>query len=141
MGWAAVAWIARRSPRPYVDLSSVPPSEWDMHEMLEHWRRWASNRPGQAVSRMFEAVVSAAAPGRPEYGVQTASPIDREKALAVAKAVAKLPPRHRSALNWHYLKPKKAVAKAKELDVTLEGLACLVCEARVMLRFSLKGLR
>lgn len=128
----AMTHIGRREPRQYVDLASVPESQWDMHERLLNWQRWANGREGRNTAPMFGLYRSEALAKR-EYGAATSVPLDRMDALELAKAVVALPDKHRRALQWHYLKPRKPIHMARELGVSLDGLAELVRLARTML--------
>lgn len=127
----------RREPKPprlRVDFASVPPSQWQIHDRLTNWARWCRGRQGQfgdAGSPMFELFKSDNW-GR-AYGEETSLPIDSMDAQRVAKGVYALPYKHRKAIHWCYIKPRDAMRKARELAVSLEGLAELVREARTML--------
>lgn len=67
------------------------------------------------------------------YGEETSIPIDSMDAQRVAKGVYALPYKHRKAIHWSYLRPRDPMTKARELAVSLEGLAQLVRDARTML--------
>lgn len=131
-----IAVARRRSEqvRRYVDFSAVAPSQWAIHDRLENWARWcrgssrfdcARSSPMFALYRSTEA--------RRAYGEETAVPIDKLDAQALAKAVAQLPDKHRRALHWCYLRPYRPTAMARELGVGLEGLQHLVHAGRQML--------
>ena len=136
LDFSAMTHIGRRPPRQYVDLASVPQEQWEIHRKLdEHWKRWVNSPERQHVARMF-SLVRSEAPAKRAYGEETRVPLDRVLAMNLAKAVAALPEqKHREALVWFYLKNgKKPVKMARELGVSLEGLAELVKVARTMLR-------
>jgi DNA-directed RNA polymerase specialized sigma24 family protein len=59
--------------------------------------------------------------------------VDTGDASKVAKAVTALPPPHRAAINWHYVKPVSPRRAAASIGTTLEGLALLVRDGRQML--------
>lgn len=123
-----------REPKRYVDFAAVPPSQWSMHDRLENWARWCRGRQGQsggAGQPMFSLYRSSEA--RREYGEETSVPVDPIDAQAVAKGVAALPDKHRRALHWNYLHPRNPGGQARELGVSLEGLAQLVKDGRQML--------
>jgi hypothetical protein len=143
MGAIALDWIAvscveppesRERSRPYVDLSSVPENQWEIHAALEEWRRWCNSPSGRNVAPMFQLYRSA--DSKREYGAATSVPLNRDLALRVAKVIAdpQFPYKQRMALQWFYLKPKNPKQKAKELGVSLEGLAELVRVGRQMLK-------
>lgn len=60
-------------------------------------------------------------------------PVDKLDAAKIAKAVIALPVKHRGATQWHYVKPVAPGRAARELAVSLAGLAELVQDARTML--------
>lgn len=136
LDFAAMTHIGRRPARQYVDFASVPREQWEIHERLDlHWKRWCNSPEKRHVARMF-SLVRSEAPAKRAYGEETRVPLDRIDAMNLAKAVAALPEqRHREALVWFYLKNgQKPVKMARELGVSLEGLAELVRVARTMLR-------
>lgn len=127
--------VARRPPpRQYVDFSSVPPSQWSMHDRLENWARWcrgSSGRDNAPASPMFALYRSTDA--KRKYGEETSVPINKLDAAEIAKGVAVLPSKHRRAIHWHYLHPYGPSGMAHELGVELAGLAQLVRDGRQML--------
>jgi DNA-directed RNA polymerase specialized sigma24 family protein len=137
MGAIAMDWMAmmgRDKPRPYVDFAAVPVSQWKMHDRLENWARWArgsQRQNGTAGSPMFDLYRSSEA--KRTYGEETSVPIDKMDAQAVAKGVSALPDKHRRAIQWHYLHPRNPTGQAREMGVSLQGLADLVGAGRQML--------
>ena len=130
----AFSAVVRREPRRYVDFSSVPPSQWSMHDRLQNWARWArgsQGQAGQAGSPMFALYRSSEA--KRQYGEETSVPVDRDDAIKLAKAIGHLPHNKRHAVHWYYLHPRNPTGKARELGTDLEGLSQLVRDARVML--------
>lgn len=125
--------IARREPRKYVDLSSVPPSQWAMHDRLQNWALWSRGSPGRIAkaSPMFNLYRSSEA--KRAYGEETTVPIDHKDATRVAVGVTALPDKHRRAIHWCYLHPRDAMGQARELGVNLEGLSELIRHGRQML--------
>lgn len=126
--------VARRPVREYVDFSAVPPSQWAMHDRLENWAKWCrggDRQAGSAASPMFALYRSTDA--RRAYGDETTVPLDRLDAMHVAKGVAALPGKHRRAVQWCYLHPRNPANMARELAVSLEGMAMLIRNARSML--------
>lgn len=125
----------RREPRKYVDLSSVPPSQWKMHDRLLNWAKWSRGtaRFDRAISApMFSLYRSTEA--RREYGAETSMPIDHADGTRIQVGVTALPDKHRRALHWFYLHPVAPGAMARELGLTMNGLAEIVIRARTMLQ-------
>lgn len=137
LDWTAMVTIASKpAPRPYVDFSSVPPSQWSIHDRLENWARWSRGASGERArmvsSPMFGLYRSSEARNR-EYGSETSVPIDHKDATRIHVGVTALPDKHRRALQWSYLVGKNPSAAARDLAVTHERLAQLVREGRLML--------
>lgn len=62
-------------------------------------------------------------------------PIDSKDGQHIEKVVAALPEKHRTALQWHYVKPYIPVRKVRQaLGVTLDGLHDLTNQARAMVK-------
>lgn len=135
LGFAAMVTVASRPPpRPYVDFAHVPPSQWSMHDRLTNWARWCRSREHVAVAPGFGLFRSSDARTVRQYGAETSVPVDRDDAVRVAKGVAALPDKHRRALNWYYLASgRHPSGAARELGLTLAGLAEMVGNARMML--------
>jgi hypothetical protein len=133
MDFMAMAGLRERPARQFVDFASVPVSQWRMHDRLENWARWArgSQKQSGTGSPMFSLYRSSEA--KRAYGEETTVPIDAMDAQRVAKGIAVLPDKHRRAIHWNYLHPRNPTGAARELGVTLQGLADLVKTARVML--------
>jgi DNA-directed RNA polymerase specialized sigma24 family protein len=128
-----MAMLGERPKREFVDFSSVPVSQWRIHDRLENWARWArgSQRQSGTGSPMFSLYRSSDA--KRAYGEDTSIPVDPIDAQAVAKGVAALPDKHRRAIHWNYLHPRNPSGAARELGVSLQGLADLVRNGRQML--------
>lgn len=133
--WTLMATVeSRPARRPSVDFATVPVSQWRIHDRLENWARWArgmQRQVGEAGSPMFNLYRSSEA--KRAYGEETSVPVDAMDAQAMAKGVAALPDKHRRALHWNYLHPRNPVGAARELGVSMQGLADLVRWGRVML--------
>jgi DNA-directed RNA polymerase specialized sigma24 family protein len=131
----AMASVTSRQPqRPHVDFAAVQPSQWKIHDRLENWARWcrgSQRQTGTAGSPMFNLYRSSEA--KRQYGEETSVPIDKLDAQAIAKGVAALPDKHRRAIHWSYLHPRSPTSQARELGVSLDGLAQLVQDGRQML--------
>ena len=126
----------KSAARQYVDFASVPPSQWRMHDRLENWARWCRGASGEAArigkaAPMFAMYRSTDA--RRAYGDDTSVPIDKMDAQAIHKAVAALPDKHRRALQWNYLNSRAPAEAARQLGLSLAGLAQMVGDARQML--------
>jgi hypothetical protein len=120
----------------FVDFSSVPVSQWRIHDRLENWGRWArgsSQQSGKAGTPMFNLYRSSEA--RRAYGEEVSVPIDKDDALKIHFAIVHplFDPQCRRALQWNYLRPKNPAAASRELGVSLEGLAGLVLMGRIRL--------
>ena len=80
---------------------------------------------------MFSGFVSSEA--KRVYGDETSIPIDKLDAAEIQKAVTALPDKHMRAIGWCYLRPTNPQAQARELGVSLQGLADLIHNGRTML--------
>ena len=126
------------TPKPakeYVDFSFVPERQADIHDRLENWAR--SSRGGDKQSGeaapMFRLHKSDEWEQR-KYGAETIVPVDRADALRVSRGVIALPDKNRAAIQWFYvMRGRHPLGKARELAVTLAGLALLVLDGRTML--------
>lgn len=133
MTWAEREARARdRVERPQVDFASVPPSQWAMHDRLLNWAKWArgSSRfdrmPGTPMFGLYRS-----SDARREYGAtETSVPIDNRDATRIQVGVSALPDKHRRALHWCYLHPKNATSMARELGLSLQGMAQMIKDAR-----------
>lgn len=124
--------ITRRPPRAYVDFATVPPSQWAMHDRLENWAKWCNSRTGQDVAAGFGLHKSDEFEDR-EYGALTVIQVKPEDAVKLAKAIAVLPEKHRKSLHWFYIRPRNPSDTARQLGLSLQGLADMVGAARQML--------
>ncbi len=115
--------------RESIDFHLVAERHLAIHARLLNWARWCNGREGSSVAPMFRSYRSTdlwAAPSVSE-------PVDKLDAAKIAKAVVALPDKHRSATQWHYVKPVSPGKAARSLAVSLAGLAELVAESRTML--------
>ena len=115
--------------RESIDFHIVPDQQLAVHVRLLNWARWCNGKPGSSVSPMFRAYRSTDVWAAPSIG----EPVDKLDAAKMAKAVIALPDKHRSATQWHYVKPVAPGRAARELAVTLDDLARLVQDARTIL--------
>lgn len=130
--------VARRIQQHYVDFARVPLSQWKIHDRLENWARWSRGASAESArtaeaSPMFSLYRSSEAKRTERYGELTSVPIDNKDAYVVADAIVALPDKHRRALQWSYLRPRNPTSQARELGVSMEGLAQLVDTARFKL--------
>lgn len=118
-----------RAARAVVDFSVVPPKQGRMHERLENWARWCGGgHGGSSASPMFRLFRS------DNWGREVSGHVvDGLDAQRVQKFISALPGPHRLALSWCYLRGVAPLRMARDLAVSLEGLARLVNDARTML--------
>lgn len=112
-----------------VDFSRVEERHRAIHDRLVNWSRWCVSRGGRDVHPMFRGFKSA----QHWEAIPTADPVDSLDAVAIEKAVQKLPEPHRFAVRWCYVygsSPRKACQQA---GVSKEGLALLIRDGRQML--------
>lgn len=112
-----------------VDFSRVEEKHRAIHDRLVNWSRWCVSRGGRDVHPMFRGFKSA----QHWEAIPTADPVDSLDAVAIEKAVQKLPEPHRFAVRWCYVygsSPRKACQQA---GVSKEGLALLIRDGRQML--------
>lgn len=115
--------------RVSVDFHTVEPAHAAIHERLENWARWCYGNGGRSVAPMFRLYRSTdqwVAP--PSMGI-----VDSLDAQRVQKGVSGLPEGHRKAVSWCYVircSPKRI---ARDLAVSMDGLALLIRDGRSML--------
>lgn len=115
----------------FVDFHAVPDSQIAIHESLLNWARWVRVRPhGWQVSPMFRMYRS--------HSWQWHAPIIQDQtnvpeAVQMEKAVSLLPEKHRTAVRWNYVACGHPARMARNLGVSLPGLAELVTAGRSML--------
>lgn len=115
--------------RQPVDFHAVEPAHFAIHERLVNWARWCHGNGGRTCQPMFRLYRAPEHWGLQEVGVT----IDTLDATAMQKGVSGLPEGHRKAVSWCYVlrnNPRKA---AQGLAVSMEGLALLIRDGRVML--------
>lgn len=118
--------------RDHIDFFLVRDDHLAIHEKLEAWARWVRPRAqGWQVAPMFRQYRSKSWQWhRPEIQVQPNIP----EAVAMEKAVAQLPEKHRDAIRWSYVFTGNPAGMAQRLAVSKQGLMDLVSEGRTMLR-------
>lgn len=115
--------------RVKVDFFEVEERHADIHRRLENWAVWCNGTGAPGVSPMFRLYRA----DNWERSDVTSIVVDGLDAQKIAKGVAVLPAPHRGALSWNYIirsGPRKACQK---LGTTMEGLAQLVRDGRLML--------
>ena len=117
--------------REPVDLSEVLPIHLAIHERLLNWSRWCrGGTGGSPVQPMFR--------GYREYAYVEQVipvPIDSLDGHRVEKLVVSLPEKHRTVLQWAYVKPMIPVRRVcQALAVPYRELPTLLHNARSMVR-------
>ena len=112
-----------------IDFCVIAPKHEAIHKRLENWSAWCKGGVGASgASPMFRLY-------RPDNFERhpIIDPVDGTDAQRIAKAMVKLPVKHRVALNWFYVKPIGPLKVCKTLGLSLEGLAEHVTDGRQML--------
>ena len=118
--------------REDIDFHIVRDEHLGVHEALLNWSRWVRVRPhGWQVAPMFRQYRSKA--------WQWERPVIRDSinvlaAVAMEKAVSKLPEKHRDAIRWSYVFGGHPAKVARDLGVSKQGLSDLIDGGRTMLR-------
>lgn len=115
-----------------IDFHAVEPHQREIDRRLANWGRWCNGSSAPMTSPMFR-MTPPPPRVRGEMAYQSADTVDRMDAARVAKAVAALPPDHRTAINWHYVKPVSPKRACERLSCSMERLAQLVRDGRQML--------
>jgi hypothetical protein len=100
-----------------------------IHKRLENWASWCKGgSPNPSASPMFRLY-------RPDNFERpaVADQVDGTDAQRIAKAMHRLPLKHRVSLNWFYVKPIGPLKMCKQLGLSMEGLAEHVTDGRQML--------
>lgn len=117
----------------HIDYHLVPDHHLEIHRQLEQWASWVKVRPhgwqtapmwrqAQSNSRQWHAPELRAQPNIPD-------------AVAMEKAVALLPEKHREAIRWCYVFSSSGpLTVSRRLAVTKQGLLDLIHSARAMLK-------
>jgi hypothetical protein len=117
--------------RDPVDLTAVKPIHLVIHDRLLNWARWCKGGSGgTAMQPMFRHY-------RAGYEEPTAipEPIDSLDGHRVEKLVVGLPEKHRTVLQWAYVKPYIPVRKVCQvLAVPYRELPDMLHDARAMVR-------
>lgn len=113
-----------------LDFHHVRAEHAEIHERLLNWAKWCRGHStrGQVLA-MFRAYRHGYEEPAPSGSVDT---LDGHK---MEKLVIALPEKHRTVLQWAYVKPYIPVHKVrKALGLTTDGLYDLMHDARTMLR-------
>lgn len=116
-----------------VDFAYVPANQYDIHDRLLNWAKWAKGSGARNVHPMFRQY-------RNDYWepAPAASYADTVDALAVQKTMKDVPERHRLAVQWYYIARSNPQRMCRELGVTKAALADLVINGRNMVKNRLK---
>jgi DNA-directed RNA polymerase specialized sigma24 family protein len=114
-----------------VDFHAVEPHQRAIDGRLRNWGLWCNGTTVSLTSPMFRMTPP---PPRVRGDMAYASTTtDRMDAANLAKAVAALPPPHRAALNWAYVKPVSPKRACQAIGTSMEGLAMFLRDGRQML--------
>lgn len=118
--------------KEHIDFHQVEPHQRAIDARLHNWSKWCNGSYVPLTSPMFRMVPPPPRVRADAYQ-SAAAPVDKMDAAKVAKAVAGLPERHRSAINWHYIKPVSPRRACETIGCGMEELAQLVRDGRQML--------
>jgi DNA-directed RNA polymerase specialized sigma24 family protein len=116
--------------RDPIDFFHVRPAHMDIHNRLLNWAMWCKGggRRSQVLSMFREY----------RHGYEEPHPgssVDTLDGHAVEKLVVALPEKHRTVLQWYYVRPYIPVTRVrKALGLTTSALLEMVHDARAMLR-------
>ena len=117
--------------RDNIDFHAVQPEHAVMHERLNNWSRWVTERGMHWMSPIWKMGKSN---GRQWDRPTLLAALNILDAVAVEKAVSKLPDKHRTAVRWAYVFKDSPAMRCRELGVSMEGLDGLVRSGRTMLK-------
>ena len=117
-----------------VDFSHVPSNQYEIHDRLLNWAKWARGGNSRNVHPMFRQY-------RNDYWEPTPSVTyaDTVDALAVQKTMTHIPERYRLAVQWFYIARSNPMPVCRHLGVSKQGLADLVIDGRTMVKDQLKA--
>lgn len=117
--------------RDAVDLYHVREAHQGIHDRLINWARWV--RPRGGVGDVLPMFVGYRPNGYHE--VQARVPVDSLDGLRIERLVVRLPDKHRTVLQWFYVRPYIPVRKVRQaLGLTFDDLHELIHDARSMLK-------
>lgn len=115
----------------WVDYFEVRDSHLAVHARLEAWARWVRVRPhGWQTAPMFRQYRSHSWQWETP---DVKAPVNTLEAVAMEKAVSRLPEKHRDAIRWAYVHAGSPGRMCRHLGVSKRGLLDLVHAARTML--------
>jgi hypothetical protein len=117
-----------------IDFLEIEDCHQTIHKALENWARWVQVRSPSWVSPMF---LQAQSNARQWHQPEIRETCDILGAMAMEKAVGKLPEAQRAAIRWFYVYQGCPLRKARKLGVHQLGLKQLVRDGRAMLCRSL----
>ncbi len=115
-----------------IDFHTVEEHQREIDQRLHNWGRWCKGSNVPMTSPMFR-MTPPPPRVRADMAYQTVDSVDRMDAMRMAKAVVALPDKHRSAVNWAYVKPVNPHRAAQAIGVSLDDLALLLRDGRQML--------
>lgn len=115
-----------------IDFHAVPDHQREIDRRLLNWGKWCNGTPVSFTSPMFR-MTPPPPRVRGEMAYASADSVDRMDAAKIAKAVAGLPPSHRAAINWSYVKPVSPKRACQAIGTSMEGLQQLVRDGRQIL--------
>lgn len=118
--------------RDDLDLHAVRPIHIRIHERLLNWARWSrASGSSSGCQPMFKHYRAYAFPESSGGGI----PVDTVDAVSIQKLFARLPEKHRWAVQWSYCFPFISPFKVcRVLAVSRSGLVELVHDGRTMLK-------
>lgn len=123
------------SKKNYVNYDHIPDGQGEMHERLVNWARWIrSGSRDWACHPMWKPCIAKELEElRAKQEQAPLEPIKIDEAVAVERAVAQLPDKHRKAIRWCYVFKHNPLAACKTIAVSKEELARLVNDGRQIL--------
>lgn len=123
--------------REIVDFNHVATEHEAIHARLENWAKWLRPRvSGWHTHPMWR---NSRPSNQWDASPYIGASIDTLDALAIERAVSALPHKHRDAIRWHYYHKGNPAAMARNLGLSKQGLADIVCVARTMLKNTVRG--
>lgn len=123
------------SKKSYVDYDHIPEGQESMHERLVNWARWikAGSRDW-AIHPMWKPCIAKELEDlRAKQEQVPLQPVKIDEAVAMERAVAQLPDKHRKAVRWCYVFKHNPLAACKAIAVSKDELARLVKDGRQMI--------
>lgn len=120
--------------RDFIDFFVVRDDHIGIHARLEAWAQWVKVRPhGWQVSPMFRQYKADSWHGR-EKRREPRIAVNIPQAVEMERAVSGLPEKHRTAIRFAYVCNASPRLTARDLGVSLHGLADLIHQGRTMLQ-------